>query len=92
MLTEMKASRKLLVAIDESEHATAALHWALRNIARPEDYLYIVTVLAPIAAEVYPVAPIATAAAGKAATHRPCFGGTSFRKLAPLFFLVPAFS
>eukprot|EP00879_Flechtneria_rotunda_P002541 GHRR01002740.1.p1 GENE.GHRR01002740.1~~GHRR01002740.1.p1 ORF type:complete len:388 (+),score=116.25 GHRR01002740.1:178-1341(+) len=61
---------RLVVAVDGSEHGTNALRWAAKQLWRDNVQLDIVTVLPPVAMNVYPVAPVATAAAVAAVTHQ----------------------
>lgn len=61
---------RVLVAIDGSQHGTDALLWAARQLWREGVQLDVVTVLPPVAMNVYPVAPVATAAAVAAVTHQ----------------------
>ncbi|KAF8068226.1 hypothetical protein HT031_001912 [Scenedesmus sp. PABB004] len=61
---------KVLVAVDGSKHGTDALLWSARQLWREGVSLDVVTVLPPVAMNVYPVAPVATAAAVAAVTHQ----------------------
>ncbi|KAF6251544.1 hypothetical protein COO60DRAFT_1704738 [Scenedesmus sp. NREL 46B-D3] len=59
-----------LVAIDGSKHGNDALLWTARHLWKEGMQLNVVTVLPPVAMNVYPVAPVATAAAVAAVTHQ----------------------
>eukprot|EP00775_Hariotina_reticulata_P002369 gene2369-2674_t len=61
---------KVLIAVDGSQHGTDALLWAAQQLWKPDMQLDLVTVLPPVAMNVYPVAPVATAAAVAAVTHQ----------------------
>jgi hypothetical protein len=55
---------KICVAIDESQTSRKALDWAMQHLYSSETtHLDLVTVMQPLDAAVYPVAPIATAGA-----------------------------
>eukprot|EP00882_Tetradesmus_deserticola_P001213 GHRQ01001311.1.p1 GENE.GHRQ01001311.1~~GHRQ01001311.1.p1 ORF type:complete len:392 (+),score=155.98 GHRQ01001311.1:166-1341(+) len=59
-----------LVAIDGSKHGNDALLWTARQFWKEGMQLDVVTVLPPMAMNVYPIAPVATAAAVAAVTHQ----------------------
>ncbi|GFR44185.1 hypothetical protein Agub_g5360 [Astrephomene gubernaculifera] len=64
------APRRLLFCLDESKQSVRALEWTLLHLRRASDELHLVTVLPPLAYNVYPVAPVATGAAVAAVTHQ----------------------
>jgi nucleotide-binding universal stress UspA family protein len=47
-LTQQKEVRKVLVAVDDSQHAQHALSWSIHNVLGPRDELHIVTVALPV--------------------------------------------
>ncbi|KAG2423046.1 hypothetical protein HXX76_015562 [Chlamydomonas incerta] len=64
------APRRVLFCLDESPQSIRGLEWTLLHLRRPSDELHLVTVLPPLAYNVYPVAPVATGAAVAAVTHQ----------------------
>ncbi|GAB4816632.1 hypothetical protein N2152v2_003678 [Parachlorella kessleri] len=46
--TRVKPSRKVMVALDESDLSKAAELWTIKNVFRPEDELHLVSVALPV--------------------------------------------
>jgi hypothetical protein len=59
----MAAGARIVVAIDESPCSRRALDWALEHLHTEGSHWDVVTVMQPLNTTVYPMAPIATAAA-----------------------------
>lgn len=59
-----------MICLDDSKHSRQAVDWAFQHaVHRTTDEIHLCTVLPPLAYNIYPVAPVATAAAVTAVQH-----------------------